>query len=105
MYSLKPSIERTGTLDPDKIVAFLENYEHENSASTIKYMKDPDGRPLHDITWGPGYATGIAIQWRNGKQVGVWPYKWKLTPSSHPVTYRGIVPYKIPPWVIKKYKK
>jgi branched-chain amino acid transport system substrate-binding protein len=105
MYSLKPAIEHTGTLDPDKIVAFLENYEHKNAASTIKYMKDPDGKPLHDITWGPGYATGIAIQWRNGKMVGVWPYKWKLTPTSKAVTYKGIVPYKIPPWVLNKYKK
>jgi branched-chain amino acid transport system substrate-binding protein len=105
MYSLKPSIEHVGSLDPDKIVAFLENYEHKNAASTIKYTKDPYGKPLHDITWGPGYATGIAIQWQDGKQVGVWPYKWKLTPTSKPVTYKGIVPYKIPPWVLKKYKK
>jgi branched-chain amino acid transport system substrate-binding protein len=105
MYSLIPSIERVKSLNPDKIVAFLENYEHMNSASRIKYTKDPDGRPLHDITWGPGYATGIAIQWRDGKKVGVWPYRWKLTPNSRPVTYKGIVPYKIPPWVIEKYKK
>jgi branched-chain amino acid transport system substrate-binding protein len=105
MYGLAPSIEKTGTLDPDKIVAFLENYEHKNADSTIKYMKDGEGRPLHDITWGPGYATGLAIQWQNGKMVGVWPNKWKLTPTSPAVTYKGIVPYKIPPWVIKKYKK
>jgi branched-chain amino acid transport system substrate-binding protein len=104
-YGLVPSIEKTGTLDPDKIVAFLENYEHKNQDATIKYTKDPDGRPLHDITWGPGYATGIAIQWQNGKMVGVWPYKWKLTPTSQPITYKGIIPYKIPPWIIKKYKK
>jgi branched-chain amino acid transport system substrate-binding protein len=68
-------------------------------------MKDPEGKPLHDITWGPGYATGIAIQWQDGKMVGVWPYKWKVTPDAAELTYKGIVPYKIPPWVIEKYKK
>jgi branched-chain amino acid transport system substrate-binding protein len=104
-YGLVPSIEKVGSLDPDKIVAFLENYEHKNADATIKYMKDPDGKPLHDVTWGPGYATGIAIQWQNGKMVGVWPYKWRLTPDAPELTYKGIVPYKIPPWVIEKYKK
>jgi branched-chain amino acid transport system substrate-binding protein len=104
-YALVPSIEKVGSLDPDKIVAFLENYERKNADATVKYMKDPDGKPLHDITWGPGYATGIAIQWQDGKQVGVWPYKWKMTPDAPEVTYKGIVPYKIPPWVMEKYKK
>jgi branched-chain amino acid transport system substrate-binding protein len=105
VYTLAPAIKKTGTLDPDKLVAFLENYVHKNAVSTIKYTKDGEGKPLHDITWGPGYATGIAIQWQEGKMVGVWPYKWKLTPTSPQVTYKGIVPYKLPPWVIKKYKK
>jgi len=104
-YDLVPSIEKTGTLDPDKIVAFLENYEHKNADATIKYMKDSEGKPLHDVTWGPGYATGIAIQWQDGKQVGVWPNKWKLTPDAPELTYKGMVPYKIAPWVIEKYKK
>jgi branched-chain amino acid transport system substrate-binding protein len=104
-YGLVPSIEKVGTLDPDKIVAFLENYEHKNADATIKYTKDPEGKPLHDIAWGPGYAAGIATQWQDGKMVGVWPNKWKLTPDAPAVTYKGIVPFKIPPWVIEKYKK
>jgi branched-chain amino acid transport system substrate-binding protein len=104
-YGLVPSIEKVGSLDPDKIVAFLENYEHKNQDALIKYTKDPDGRPLHDITWGPGYATGIAIEWLDGRQVGVWPYKWKITPDAPELTYKGIVQYKIPPLVIEKYKK
>jgi branched-chain amino acid transport system substrate-binding protein len=105
MYELAPSIEKVGSLDPDKIVAFLENYEHKNQDATIKYTKDGEGKPLHDITWGPGYATGLAIQWQDGKQVGVWPNKWKLTPDAPELTYKGIVSYKLPPWVIEKYKK
>ena len=103
-YALVPTIEETGTLDPDKLVSVLENRVYKNTNATIKYMKDSEGRPLHDITWGPGFATGIAIEWVNGKMTGVWPYKWKLTPDSPEVTYKGIVHYKIPPWIIKKYQ-
>jgi len=105
MYALVPTIEEAGTLKSDKLVAVLENRVYKSASGTIKYMKDPEGKPLHDLTWGPGYLTGIATQWQNGKLVGVWPYKWKLTPDSPEVTYKGIVSYKIPPWVIKKYKK
>jgi branched-chain amino acid transport system substrate-binding protein len=105
MYGLVPSIEEAGTLKPDKVVSVLENRVYKVPGGVVKYMKDPEGKPLHDLTWGPGYLTGIATQWQNGKLVGVWPYKWKLTPDSPEVTYKGIVPYKIPPWVIKKYKK
>jgi len=105
MYGLAPTIEEAGNLKPDVLVSILENRGYKSTSGTVKYMKDDKGRPLHDLTWGPGYLTGIATQWQNGKLVGVWPYKWKLTPDSPEVTYKGIVPYKIPPWVIKKYKK
>jgi branched-chain amino acid transport system substrate-binding protein len=105
MYALAPTIEEAGTLKPDKLVSILENRVYKTTSGTVKYTKDSEGRPLHDLTWGPGFLTGIATQWQNGKLVGVWPYKWKLSPDSPEVTYKGIVPYKISPWVIKKYKK
>jgi len=106
-YALVPTIEEAGTLKPDKLVSILEKRVFKVPSGTVKYMMDQSEppRPLHDLTWGPGYLTGIATQWQNGKQVGVWPYKWKLTPDSPEVTYKGIVPYKIAPWVVKKYKK
>ncbi|MCJ7663411.1 MAG: ABC transporter substrate-binding protein [Desulfobacterales bacterium] len=104
VYTLAQTIELAGTLDPDKLVSVLEERVYKNSTTTIKYSKDSEGNPLHDLTCGPGYATGIAIQWQDGKTVGVWPYKWKMTPDSPTITYKGIVPYKIAPWVMKKYK-
>jgi branched-chain amino acid transport system substrate-binding protein len=104
-YTLAPIIEQAGTLDPDKLVSVLEERVYLTPGGTVKYMKDAEGKPLHDLTWGPGYTTGIGTQWQDGKLVGVWPHQWKLTPDSPEVTYRGIVPYKLPPWVIEKYKK
>jgi branched-chain amino acid transport system substrate-binding protein len=104
-YALAPTIEQAGTLDPDKLVSVLENREYRTSTSTIKYAKDSEGKTLHDLTWGPGYSTGLVIQWQEGQQKGVWPNKWKLTPDSQEVTFKGMVPIKIPPWMIEKYKK
>ena len=104
-YTLVPSIEQTGTLDPDKLVAFLENYEHKNAYINIQYVKDAQGRHTHDTRWGPGYAIALGVQWQDGRMVGVWPNKWKLTPDSPEITFKGIAPYQIPPWMIEKYKK
>ncbi|MGO8991158.1 MAG: ABC transporter substrate-binding protein [bacterium] len=103
-FALAPAIEQAGTLDPDKIVSTLEERVYKDSNGTIKYMKDAEGRPLHDITFGPGFQTGIATQWQDGKLVGVWPNKWKATPEAPEVTYKGIVPIKLPPWVVEKWK-
>ncbi len=104
-YALVPTIEEAGTLKPDKLVAILENRVYKTPSGTVKYMKDPDGNPLHELTWGYGYLTSLGVQWQDGKMVAVWPYKVKLTADSPELTYKGIAPYKIPPWVIKKYKK
>ena len=105
VYGLAPSIEQAGTLDSDKIVSILEERVYKVPAGIVKYMKTAEGKPLHDLTWGPGFLTSIATQWQDGKIMGVWPYKWKLTPESPEVTYKGIVPIKLPPWMIEKYKK
>jgi branched-chain amino acid transport system substrate-binding protein len=105
VYALAPAIEKAGTLDPDKLVPILEERVYKVPSGTVKYMKDAEGRPLHDLTWGPGFLTGLATQWQDGKIVGVWPNKWKATPEAPEVTYKGIVPIKLPPWVIEKYKK
>jgi branched-chain amino acid transport system substrate-binding protein len=106
LYTLAPAIEMAGTLNADKLVEVMENRKpYKTSGGTIAYIKDPEGRPLHDLRWGPGFLTSLGVQWQDGKLVGVWPYKWKPTPDGPEITYKGVVPYKIPPWVIKAYKK
>jgi branched-chain amino acid transport system substrate-binding protein len=106
VYTLVPAIEMAGTLNADKLVEVMENRKpYKVPAGTVALMKDPEGRPLHDLVWGPGYLTSLGTQWQDGKLVGVWPYKWKPTPDSPEITYKGIVPYKIPPWVVEAYKK
>ncbi|MHB8907876.1 MAG: ABC transporter substrate-binding protein [Syntrophales bacterium] len=98
---LVPSIEAVGSLDADKIVAHLENREYMVPSGKVKYEKDAQGRPTHDLAWGPGYLTSLGGQWQDGKFVGVWPNKWKVSPTAPEVTYKGMVPIKLPPWMKK----
>jgi branched-chain amino acid transport system substrate-binding protein len=104
-YGIVPAIEKTGTLDADKLVEFMENDVHLVPSGKVAYIKDKEGRPLHDLKWGPGVLTSLGVQWQDGKQAGVWPNKWKASEEAPEITYKGIVPYKIAPWVIEKYKK
>jgi branched-chain amino acid transport system substrate-binding protein len=102
---LAPTIEKAGTIDADKVVSILENSVYKVASGVVKYDKTADGKHLHDLTWGPGYLTSLGVQWQDGTMRGVWPYKWKASKDAPEITYKGIVPYKIPPWVIEKYKK
>ena len=104
-YAIVPAIEKTATLDADKLVAFMEEDVHMVPSGKVAYLKDAEGRPLHELRWGPGYLTSLGVQWQDGELKGVWPNQWKATPEAPEVTYKGIVPYKIPPWVIEAYKK
>jgi len=105
IYALAPAIEQAGTLDSDKLVSIQENRVFKVPSGTIKYMKNAEGTPLHELTFGPGFVTGLATQWQDGEIKGVWPNKWKATPEAPEVTYKGMVPIKLPPWMIEKYKK
>lgn len=105
VYALAPTIEEAGTLDADKIVSILENREYVTPGGKVGYMKDAQGRHLHEVKWGPGYITSLGVQWQDGKLVGVWPNRWKASKEAPEITYKGIVPYKIAPWIIEKYKK
>jgi branched-chain amino acid transport system substrate-binding protein len=105
IQTLVPAIEQAGTLDPEKLIPIIENAEVLVPSGKAAMLKDEQGRHLHDLKWGPGYLTSLGVQWQDGKLVGVWPNKWKAAPEAPEITYKGIVPYKIPPWVAEKYKK
>ena len=104
-HTIVPAIEMTGTLDADRLVKVMEVREQLVPSGKVAYIKDKEGRPLHDLKWGPGYLTSLGVQWQDGKQQGVWPNKWVAAKGAPEVTYKGIVPYKIAPWIIEAYKK
>jgi len=90
---LAAAIERAGTLDSDKVAAELEKTNILGAPGRLVFTKE------HDITWGPGYVTATGTQWQDGKLMCVWPVDWEG------ITYKGAVKYKIPPWVVEKWKK
>jgi branched-chain amino acid transport system substrate-binding protein len=92
--TLAKAIEEAGTIDAEKLIPIIEKGEFKGPGSPkAKFDKN------HDLVFGPGYATGMTFQWQDGEMKGWWPNGWKG------VTYKGMVPYKIPPWMIQKYKK
>jgi branched-chain amino acid transport system substrate-binding protein len=114
-YIIAPGITANATLDTDKLIAYIEDNTHKVPSGKFAFSKDEKGRHLHDIAWGPGLQTSLAIQWQNGKQVPVWPhFKW-MSPqwefsaeppaTPHEMSYKGIQPYVIAPWVVSAHKK
>jgi len=99
IYILKEAIERAGTFtDLDAIIAELEKTDYQGSSGRVVFMGKDTETP-HDVTYGPGYVTGIATQWQNGEVKCVWPYNWEG------ITYAGTVQWQIPDRVIAKYGK
>jgi len=100
IYTLKEAIERAGSLDSDAVVTELEKTDRVGTSGRLIFMGRDTDTP-HDVTYGPGYVTGIATQWQDGEMKAVWPAfgvgAWEG------VTYDGIVMWKIPDRVIKKY--
>ena len=81
----------TGSTDAEKLIPVLEKTTYVGTAAPkTKFDKN------HDVVFGPGYATGITLQWQDGMMRGWWPNGWEG------VTYEGMRPYKLPPWMVKK---
>ena len=109
------AIEKAGSIDADKVIKALENGTFKTAAGLTIFEKDVEGRHLHELKYGPGYTTSLGIQWQDGKQVAVWPhFKWlspyweySVEPPAQPnkMSYKGLKPYLIPPWVVAAYKK
>ncbi len=98
IYILKEAIERAGKLDSDSVVVELEKTDYQGTSGRVVFTAKDSAQP-HDVTYGPGYVTGIATQWQNGEMKCVWPYNWNN------ITYAGTVPWQIPDRVLKFYKK
>ena len=89
---LKTAIESAGTVEADKLIPVLEKTDLVGAAGRIVFDKN------HAPTFGPGYVTGIAVQWQDGKKVAFWPNNW------NGVTYKGVQPFKIPSHMLAEKK-
>lgn len=96
IYVLKDAIERADSLDNDAVVTALEATDISGPAGRIVFMGSDTDTP-HDVTWGPGYVTGLGVQWQDGELVTVWPNPIEALG----VVYEGTVDYMLPPWVVE----
>ncbi len=91
---LRAAIERAGTLDADAVVAELEKTDYVGTGARFVFTPVDNPQP-HDLTYGPGYATGIGVQWRDGEMKAIWPNlgadEWEG------LVYEGTVTWQIPP--------
>jgi branched-chain amino acid transport system substrate-binding protein len=39
---------------------------------------------VHGLRTGPGYITGLMLQWQDGKQVNTWPKQLATAPVRFP---------------------
>ncbi|MDE2094478.1 MAG: ABC transporter substrate-binding protein [Burkholderiales bacterium] len=72
VYMIADAVRRAGSTDSDKLVAAMEKTDYVGTIGRIEFL--PKGDPhVHGLRTGPGYITGLMLQWQNGKQVNLWP--------------------------------
>ena len=72
VYYIADAIHRAGSTDPDKMVAALETTDWEGTVGRVQFFGKNDPA-THAIKYGKDYVSGLFVQWRDGKQLGVWP--------------------------------
>ena len=81
VYIIAEAIHRAGSSDSDKLVAAMEKTDYVGTIGRVEFL--PEGDPhVHGLKTGPGFITGLFLQWQNGVQINLWPSdlaKGKLT--------------------------
>jgi branched-chain amino acid transport system substrate-binding protein len=89
---LVAAIERAGSIENDAVIAELEKTDAPAIGGRIVFTDE------HDVTWGPGFVTGLGTQWQDGELKVFWPNGWEG------MKYEGTVRYELAPWVIEHWK-
>ena len=72
VYIIAEAVKRAGSLDSDKLVDAMEKTDYVGTIGRIEFL--PQGDPhVHGLKTGPGFITGLMLQWQDGKQVNMWP--------------------------------
>ena len=72
VYMIAEAVKRAGSTDSDKLVDAMEKTDYVGTIGRVAFK--PKGDPhVHGLRTGPGYITGLMLQWQDGKQVNIWP--------------------------------
>ena len=72
VYMWAAAIKLAGGTDPDKIVTAMEQTDYVGTIGRIAFLPKDDTF-AHGMKIGPGYITGLMVQWQKGNPVTVWP--------------------------------
>ncbi|MCW3476854.1 ABC transporter substrate-binding protein [Limobrevibacterium gyesilva] len=72
VYMFADAIKRGGSSEPDKLVDAMEKTDWVGTIGRIQFL-GKDDQFTHGMKIGPGFITGLMVQWQSGKQVTVWP--------------------------------
>jgi branched-chain amino acid transport system substrate-binding protein len=72
VYMFADAFRRAGGTDPDRVVDAMEKTDYVGTIGRIRFL-GKDEKFTHGMQVGPGYITGLMVQWQNGKQVTIWP--------------------------------
>jgi branched-chain amino acid transport system substrate-binding protein len=83
VYFIADAIHRAGSTDPDKMVTALEATDWVGTVGRVQFFGKDDPN-THTIKYGPGLVDGLFVQWRDGKQLPVWPAAVATTTLKFP---------------------
>jgi branched-chain amino acid transport system substrate-binding protein len=66
------AIRKAGGTNPDKMVTAMEKTDYVGTIGRIEFLPKTDTF-AHGMKIGPGFISGLMVQWQNGKAVTVWP--------------------------------
>ena len=72
VYMIADAVRRAGSTDSDKLVAAMEATDYIGTVGRVAFLSKGDPH-VHGLRTGPGYITGLMLQWQDGKQRNMWP--------------------------------
>jgi len=72
IHMLAAAIEKGNSTSADAIVSNLEKTDYVGTQGRLQFLGQ-DSQYTHALRYGPGFVTGVAIQWQNGAQKVIWP--------------------------------
>jgi branched-chain amino acid transport system substrate-binding protein len=72
VYIFAEAFKKAGGTDADKVVAAMEQTDWVGTIGHIQYL-GRDSPFTHGMRIGAGFISGLLVQWKDGKQVTVWP--------------------------------
>lgn len=72
ILALAAAMQAEHSTKPDAIVAGLEKTDLTGTQGRITFLGQSSPY-THALRFGPGYVTGVAIQWQSGTQKCIWP--------------------------------